>query len=354
MKRILKKITPFPGRIIVTMSVVLLLAEFLIMLVKDELIKPLLPGLPDMFWDFADAVTLGILVIPSLYVLVFRPLQDQQALLAQQNQKLKRLAATIQAEETELQAQHRRALETRERMIQIEKLSTVGTMVGGVAHEINNPLMGILNYVEYAQEKATDSKSREALTAALNEIGRIQKLVSNMLIFLRADNGENETCNVQDTVDRTVGLLDGEFKKGGIQVTVEVNDDLPPLSCGAGSLQQVLVNLILNSRDAVAGQPEPHIWLTARQDEGKVMLRVCDNGPGIPDGIINRIFDPFFTTKPVGQGTGLGLSISRHLVEQAGGTLQPYKENGYGCCFRLVFAVAKMDELEQRGQQNGQ
>ena len=352
MKRILKKVVPFPFRTVATMAAIVLAAEFLIMLVKDALIQPMLPGLPDLFWDVADAFTLGVLVIPSLYVLVFRPLQAQQALLAQQNQELKRLAAKIQAEETELQAQHRQALETRERMIQIEKLSTMGTMVGGVAHEINNPLMGILNYVEYAQEKATDSQSREALTAALHEIGRIKRLVSNMLIFLRAGNGENETCNVQDTVGRTVELLEGEFKKSGILLTLDLNPDLPPLPCSAGSLQQVLVNLILNSRDAVAGQPEPHIWLKARQDNGKVVLQVCDNGPGIPAALIDRIFDPFFTTKPVGQGTGLGLSISRHLVEEAGGTLQPYKEKGYGCCFRLVFAAAKIGELKKRGRQN--
>ena len=354
MKHSPEKFSLSPFRIVATMAAIVLVAEFLIMLVKDDLIKPMLPGLPDLFWDLADAFTLGVLVIPSLYLLVFRPLQAQQALLAQQNQELKRLAEQVQAEETELHAQHRQALETRERMIQIEKLSTMGTMVGGVAHEINNPLMGILNYVEYAQEKATDSQSREALGAALHEIGRIKKLVSNMLIFVRAGNGKNETCNVQDTVGRTVELLEGEFKKSGIQLTLDLNPELPPLSCSAGSLQQVLVNLILNSRDAIASQPEPQIWLTARHDNGKVMLRVCDNGPGIPDGIIDRIFDPFFTTKPVGQGTGLGLSISRHLVEQAGGTLQPYKEKGYGCCFRLVFAAAKMGELEQRGQQNGQ
>jgi len=352
MKRILKKVVPFPFRIVATMAAIVLGAELLIMLVKDTVIKPMLPGMPDLFWDVADVVILGILVIPSLYVLVFRPLQAQKAQLARQNQELKQLAEQVQAEETELQAQHRQALETRERMIQIEKLSTMGTMVGGVAHEINNPLMGILNYVEYAQEKAADSKSREALTAALHEIGRIKRLVSNMLIFLRAGNGENETCNVQDTVGRTVELLEGEFKKSGILLTLDLNPDLPPLPCSAGSLQQVLVNLILNSRDAVAGQPEPHIWLKARQDNGKVVLQVCDNGPGIPAALIDRIFDPFFTTKPVGQGTGLGLSISRHLVEEAGGTLQPYKEKGYGCCFRLVFAAAKIGELKKRGRQN--
>jgi len=220
MKRILKKVVPFPLRIVATMAAIVLVAEFLIMLVKDALIKPMLPGLPDLFWDLADAFTLGVLVIPSFYLLVFRPLQAQQALLAQQNQELKRLAEQVQAEETELHAQHRQALETRERMIQIEKLSTMGTMVGGVAHEINNPLMGILNYVEYAQEKATDSQSREALGAALHEIGRIKKLVSNMLYSFAPATGKMKpaTCRI-----RWAALLNcwrANSKRAGFSLTL--------------------------------------------------------------------------------------------------------------------------------------
>lgn len=327
MKRTVQKITLSPYRIVGTMAGIILLAELLIMLVKDSFLKPLWPDLPYLLWDVGDVVGLGFISIPALYVLVFRPLQVQQAKLAQQNRELISLAEQLRAEDAELLAQHRLVLETRERMIQVEKLSTMGTMVGGVAHEINNPLMGILNYVEYAHEKASDGKSREALGAALHEIGRIKKLVGNMLIFVRAGSREIETCSAQETVQRTVELLQGEFKKSGVQVAVDLDGILPPLQCNPGSLQQVLVNLLINSRDAVAGLPEPQIRVQGRQEDGKVVLDVCDNGPGIPDAIIDRIFDPFFTTKPVGQGTGLGLSISRYLVEEAAGPDFPGLEN---------------------------
>jgi signal transduction histidine kinase len=230
--------------------------------------------------------------------------------------------------------------EARERMIQIEKLSSLGTMVGGVAHEINNPLMGVMNYVEYARDKAADAKSVEVLNNALHEIDRIRLIVQHMLVFVRADSDHQAICNVHDSVKRTASLLEGEFRKNAIQLQLDLPPDLPQIKCSASSLQQVLVNLLLNARDAIAGQAVQRITITGQYQEGEVTLTVCDNGPGVNEEIRNKLFDPFFTTKPIGKGTGLGLAVSRQLLEEVGGRLS-YNENpAPGACFQLLFKVA--------------
>ncbi len=232
------------------------------------------------------------------------------------------------------------AEEARERMIQIEKLSSLGTMVGGVAHEINNPLMGVINYVEYARDKAVDAKSIEVLNNALHEIDRIRIIVQHMLVFVRADSDQRAMCDVHDSVKRTVDLLEGEFRKNALQLQVDLPVDLPQVKCSAGSLQQVLVNLLLNARDAIAGQTEQHITISGQHQNGEIILSVCDNGPGIGDDIRKKIFDPFFTTKPIGKGTGLGLAVSRQLLEEVGGSLSYNATQISGACFQLFLKAA--------------
>ncbi|MCX7192998.1 MAG: PAS domain S-box protein [Proteobacteria bacterium] len=230
--------------------------------------------------------------------------------------------------------------DAREHMVQIERLSSLGTMVGGVAHEINNPLMGVMNYVEYARNKAVDAKSIEVLNRALHEIDRIKVIVQHMLVFVRADSAHQEICNVHDSVKQTAALLEGEFRKNTVQLQIDLPLDLPQGQCSAGSLQQVLVNLLLNARDAIAGQAEQRITISGRNLSGKITLSVCDNGPGISDEIRKKIFDPFFTTKPIGKGTGLGLAVSRQLIEEVGGSLMYNEQQAQGACFQLVFKVA--------------
>ncbi len=229
--------------------------------------------------------------------------------------------------------------ESREHMMQMEKLSALGTLVGGVAHEINNPLMGVMNFVEFAESKVTDPKTRETLGRAMHEIERIKTIVRNMLIYVRTKSNSTGTCQIGNTVNQTLSLLEGEFKKSNIQIHADLPASLPSIMCDADSLQQILINLLLNARDALSGCEQAQIDIAARLDDAMVELTVCDNGPGIPDIIINRIFDPFFTTKPPGKGTGLGLSVSHRLVEETGGNIIAYNKKMSGCCMRLRFKI---------------
>ena len=231
--------------------------------------------------------------------------------------------------------------ESREHMMQMEKLSALGTLVGGVAHEINNPLMGVMNFVEFAENKVTDPKIREVLGKAMHEIERIKTIVCNMLIYVRTKSSPTGTCQISNTVNQTLSMLEGEFKKANIRIQFESADNLPLIVCGADSLQQILINLLLNARDALSGCEQPCIDIAAYQDDTMVELTVCDNGSGIPDAILPRIFDPFFTTKPPGKGTGLGLSVSYRLIEEAGGNIIAYNNTISGCCMKLQFKMAE-------------
>ncbi|MBW8079223.1 MAG: hypothetical protein GJU76_14380 [Gallionella sp.] len=326
-----------PRDIVIRLIILVIVAEFMIMLLIGFLAPRLTEYVPDAFWDYADSVLLALIIVPASLQLVWRPMEAQQLVLERQNDELNRLAAKLREDESLLTAQHQQALDNLQNLIEVEKLSSLGTMVGGVAHEINNPLMGLLNYIEFAHDHTADPKTKQVLDDAMHEIQRIKKIVANMLVFLRSDVTHQESCSAQDIVARTLVLLESELRKGAVQVDVDMEPYLPPVKCDAGSLQQVLVNLILNARDALAEQAEQHIRITGVYEDGQVVLSVCDNGPGIPEAIQDKIFDHFFTTKPAGKGTGLGLSVSRHLVEAAGGTIKLYSKSGYGCCFRVTF-----------------
>ena len=229
--------------------------------------------------------------------------------------------------------------ESREHMMQMEKLSALGTLVGGVAHEINNPLMGVMNYVEFAQEKTTDVKIAKVLGQALHEIERIKNIVRNMLIYVRTKSNPTESCHISKTIDQTLLLLEGELKKTNIRIQLDVAEHLPAILFSTDSLQQVLINLLLNARDALNETPEPRIDITAVVNGEFLKLSICDNGSGIPEAVLTRIFDPFFTTKPPGKGTGLGLSVSHRLIEEAGGSITAYNKSGCGCCMTLQFRI---------------
>lgn len=231
--------------------------------------------------------------------------------------------------------------ESREHMMQMEKLSALGTLVGGVAHEINNPLMGVMNYVEFAQQKTSNAKIHKVLGQALHEIERIKNIVRNMLIYVRTKSNPSDTCYINDTITQTLLLLEGEFKKANVQIQLDIADHLPAICFSADSLQQVLVNLLLNARDALNDTNEPRISISATVNNALLELNICDNGTGIPEAVLTRIFDPFFTTKPPGKGTGLGLSVSHRLIEESGGSIIAYNKSGCGCCMRLQFKIAQ-------------
>jgi len=298
---------------------------------------------------------LGVLASVTAALVVNRQakarLQAQElakALAVEKSAVLERLASHLRADDLQAQKQYHENMEARAHMVLAEKMSSIGTMVGGVAHEINNPLMGLLSYVEFVRDKTTDAKSVQVLDDALHEIHRIKKIVQNMLVFVRPDKAATDSGSVAQVAQQALNLFAGELKKHDITLAVDLPDNLPMVRCHSGGLQQVLLNLLLNARDAVAEQADKRIRIWAEQVDADIHLHISDNGPGVANGVRDKLFTPFFTTKAVGKGTGLGLAVSRQLMEQMGGAV--YLENlpAAGTSFCIAMKVANSLEGDKQ------
>ncbi len=236
----------------------------------------------------------------------------------------------------------RRLLEVQLRNSQ--KLESIGTLASGIAHEINNPLTGIINYGQLILERTEKDALRGFAQGIIEEGNRVASIVKNLLAFSRQQKESHSPARVADIVEATLSLIGRSFGKDGIEIDVDMPDDLPSLRCRSQQIQQVLMNLLLNARDALnaryAGPDEnKRIRVTAvRADrDGRAWIRfsVEDWGIGMPPDVMQRVFDPFFTTKPRDQGTGLGLSISYGIVREHRGTLSVESKPGVWTRFTL-------------------
>jgi PAS domain S-box-containing protein len=217
-----------------------------------------------------------------------------------------------------------------------DKLASIGLLVSGVAHEINNPLTGTIAYTELLAMKVTDEETREELKKILDSAERCKKIVDNLMTFSRQRKPSKSLETMNDIIDRAVGLRIYWLKTNGIEIFRDY-DPATTVFVDAQQIQQVVLNLLLNAEQAI---------LSARQEHGKIVFRtradkqrkrvivtISDNGTGIPQQVASKIFDPFYSTKPVGEGTGLGLSISHGIITEHGGTIGFGNNEGGGCSF---------------------
>ena len=224
-------------------------------------------------------------------------------------------------------------------LIQSEKLAAVGTLVSGVAHELNNPLTSIAGLSEFLLEQSrTTEAEREHLRVINDQAERASRIVRNLLTFARKGPSEGAPVDLADVVQRTVLLMGYEMRQSGVTVETAIAPDVPPVHGNRDQLQQVVLNLLINARQALAGLADgaPRRIAIALDREGdRVVLRVRDSGPGMPPEVAGQIFDPFFTTKPPGEGTGLGLFLSFGIAESHGGALAVESSPGQGAVFIL-------------------
>jgi two-component system NtrC family sensor kinase len=260
----------------------------------------------------------------------------------------------------DLKEANRKLKETQAQLVQNEKMASLGQLVAGIAHEINNPLAFVVNNL-FIVESGLDGlvpelepllsepsllklrKARARLGEMKEGLDRVKELVLDLRTFSRMDEGEFKTVDVVETIDAVLLLLKHKMN-GCIQVEKHYVA-ARTLYCYAGRLHQVLMNLIANAVDAIAG--EGKIVITTSQTPENFLISVRDTGAGIPEEIRSRIFDPFFTTKPIGQGTGLGLAISYGIVQEHGGSIEVESEPGVGTEFIVKIPL----DLElQRGK----
>ncbi|MBI5970247.1 MAG: GHKL domain-containing protein [Deltaproteobacteria bacterium] len=213
----------------------------------------------------------------------------------------------------------------RDQLVQSERLSTVGKLVAGIAHEINNPLMGIMGFSQILMDAPGDktiSEVREKLGKIYNESLRTAKIVSNLLSFARSKRAEREYQNINDIIRKALELRVYSLSANNVEVGLNLDLGLPMTMLDAQQMQQIFINLISNAEDAiVSAKKEGRIEITTRTRKRKIEISVKDNGPGIPQDVINKAFDPFFTTKAVGKGAGLGLSMAHGIITEHGGSI---------------------------------
>ena len=231
------------------------------------------------------------------------------------------------------------------KLIHAGKMGAMGTMTAGIAHELNNPMMGILNFIQYCLEQTDEGDKRHpVLKDAETETKRCSDIIQNLLTFSRMEQEGEENFQKQDitlVLDRVLKLLAHRIRTENIQVNTEIHKKTPKVWMKENNIQQVVLNLMDNAMDSLRESAEKTIFVTAEPKKRTVVLRITDSGCGIPPENLDKIFDPFFTTKSQGKGTGLGLSICHSLVAAHGGTLRCDSTPGKGTTFTLALPVDK-------------
>jgi len=232
-----------------------------------------------------------------------------------------------------------------ERLAQSERLSSLGQMISGIAHELNNPLASVLGFTQLLARQAGEGKQAARLDLIHREARRCQRIVQNLLSFARQHEPERRPVSCNEVVQSVAALLHYQMNVDGVRLLPELDPALPSVLGDAHQLQQVLVNLLTNATHAIqdSGVGSLVRVRTEPTGAGGVRLLVQDDGPGVPEGIRSKIFDPFFTTKPAGRGTGLGLSLVYGIVTAHAGTIDVESQPGAGTTFRIELPPASGD-----------
>jgi two-component system NtrC family sensor kinase len=228
----------------------------------------------------------------------------------------------------------------RQQIRRSEQLASVGRLAAGVAHEINNPLTGVLAFADLMRDKENlDAQDREDLGVIIRETIRAREIVRGLLEYARETPSVRVSLNVNDVVRQALQLLGKREAFQNVNLVEVLADDLPLVNCDRNQLQQVLVNLSLNACEAM--QSGGTLLLGTSHVDDQVVIEVTDTGCGIKPQDLEKIFEPFFTTKPVGKGTGLGLSVSSGIIQQHGGTLEVESVLGKGTTFTVHLPAAE-------------
>ena len=261
---------------------------------------------------------------------------------------------------TERLAAAARIEEMRQQLLQAEKLSALGQLVAGVAHELNNPLTSVIGYAQLVQEElscpdgaepSADWRRRLAsdIGHVVTEAERAARIVRNLLAFARQQSTERRPHDIVAAVESALSLREYNMRQRGIEVRLTADPATPEVVCDTSQIQQVIVNLVLNAERAMrdADAPSLEIAVTYERDAGAVRIDVADTGHGIDPSVLPRIFDPFYTTRPVGEGTGLGLSICYGLVREHGGAIWATSTPGQATRFSILLPAYEPSAFER-------
>ena len=251
-----------------------------------------------------------------------------------------KMTANIEQSRTQLEKTVESLRTTQAQLIQSEKLSAVGEFVAGVAHELNNPLTAVMGFSEMLKDADVDVKYRRYLDMLHKASQRCQKIVQSLLSFSRRHKPERKPVCLNKLVEDVMDIMGYQLRTGNIEVVLHLDPNLPLVLADEHQIQQVILNIINNARQAIEGNTSAgKIKITTAVSGHDVRIAIQDNGPGISPEDLRRIFDPFFTTKEVGKGTGLGLSICYGIIKEHGGSITPSSEPGDGAIFTIALPV---------------
>jgi len=261
------------------------------------------------------------------------------------NDEIGELAGSFNQMTDELHSRELALQQAQEQLIQSEKMAAFGQMGAGIAHEVKNPLAGILGYTQLSLRKVEpDTLIYKNLLIIEKETKRCKEIIESLLKFARQEKYNLDLVDINQVIEDAAALVDHQLGINQIRLVKELLPSLPPVMGNSNQIQQVLMNLMINAQQAMEGTPGV-VQLSSRQfDPGHIELRVSDNGPGMSKEVQARLFEPFFTTKSAGKGTGLGLSVSFGIIKEHRGEIRIESEPGAGATFIIILPVAETTE----------
>jgi two-component system, NtrC family, sensor kinase len=252
------------------------------------------------------------------------------------NQFTQNLEIKVEERTRQLQAAQKKLLHN-------DRLASLGQLSASVAHEINNPISGVLNLSMLLQRMLKDDgvpparieEFRKYLAQVNSETARVGRIVSDLLAFSRRSKPQRAPADLNRIVHSTLSLVQHKMKLSNVEVVTGLRDDLPEAHCDGSQVQQVVLNLLLNAAEATQTKAERKVTIETAAADGVVTLTISDNGEGIPAENLSKIFDPFFTTKSEGKGVGLGLAVSYGIIQAHGGDIEVKSQPGAGTTFTV-------------------
>jgi two-component system NtrC family sensor kinase len=243
--------------------------------------------------------------------------------------------------ETKVEERTRQLQAAQKKLLQSDRLASLGQLSASVAHEINNPVSGVLNLSMLMQRMLKEdgippdrlAEFRKYLGQVIHETARVGRIVSDLLAFSRRGKPQQASADVNRIVATTLSLVEHKMKLSNVAVQTTLCEMLPPAHCDPSQIQQVVLNLVLNAAEATQSRPERRVTVSTSTGDGMARILVSDNGEGIPPENLLKIFDPFFTTKPEGKGVGLGLAVSYGIIEAHSGDIEVKSTVGEGTTF---------------------
>ncbi|HTS24739.1 MAG TPA: ATP-binding protein [Bryobacteraceae bacterium] len=254
--------------------------------------------------------------------------------------------------ETKVEERTEQLKVAQKKLQQTDRLASLGQLSASVAHEINNPISGVLNLSMLLQRMLKDDgvppnrieEFRKYLSQVTSETSRVGRIVSDLLAFSRRSKPQRVPTDLNKIVRMTLSLSQHKMKLNNVLVETSLSESLPAAQCDASQIQQVVLNLLLNAAEATQAKRERRVMVATAPGRGEVVLTVSDNGEGIPPENLTKVFDPFFTTKSEGKGVGLGLAVSYGIIQAHGGDIEVKSQVGEGTTFTVTLPLEQLPQ----------